>query len=357
LASPGSAGRIGGGICEDTSSFHPGFATFNSNEEASMRTIGRGFGIAALTSLMLMTATAWGQTFPNKPVTMLVGLGAGGNASAIARALGEHLSKKWNQPVVVDFKPGAGGYIASDMVAKAPPDGYTLLFMESAVTTFSLFSKNMQFNPAKDVAPVTMVATLAALLYTNSKVPARTFEEFVTYAKANPGKLNFGVLGPSGQLLDILKVNSAAGIRMEEISYKGVGDVMQALFANDLQLYASGVANMLPHVQAGTIVPLVVMGEKRVKEFPNVPTLREVGIDHVSAFWYGLFAPPGTPKSVVEKIAADVNELLRSPSFQTFLESRSLEGVGSTPDQFAKALEDEIRVKTGIAKGANIQPK
>jgi len=313
-----------------------------------------------LTLILLLVASAGpalADVFPSKPVTLVVGLGAGGNASAVARLVATELEKKWGQPVVVDFKPGAGGLIAADYVARAPANGYTLLFMESAVTTFALFNKSTTFNPTTDLAPVSKVVSLDALLYAPAKLGARNFDEFVAKAKANPGKLNFAVLGPSGQLLDILKFNSSLGLQMEEISYKGVADVITGLLANDVHLYSAGYASMKPYVDKGQLVPIAVMGEKRIKELPDVPTLRERNIDYVSSFWYGVWAPPTTDKALLAQISNDIRHVVSLPELRAALEARALTVLGSSPEVFRSEMEEEIRIKRAIAAAANIQPK
>jgi tripartite-type tricarboxylate transporter receptor subunit TctC len=297
------------------------------------------------------------QSFPTRQVTVIVGAGAGGSMGLVARQLAQELEKKWNKPVVVDFKPGAGGFIAAQYVGRATPDGYTLLFSENGLTTVSLFTKSIVLNPAKDIEPVTMIISQPYMIVTSAKLPARNLVEFIALAKATPGKLNFGGLGRSGQTLEILRFSKLAGIQMEEIAYKSAPEATHALITNDLQLYMSGYNTMLAQIKAGTVVPLALMGDKRLAQLPDLATAKESGIDQTSSFWYGLWAPPGTPRELLSTISADVRDALLNTPLKARLEEQVFTVIGNTPEEFTKVIEADMRVNAESAKAANIIPQ
>lgn len=286
---------------------------------------------------------ALAQGFPAKPVTVVVPYPAGGSSDATTRALGQKLTEIWGQPVLVDNRPGAATMIGTQYVAKAPADGHTLLFVtDSFAVNPSLYSK-VQYDPLKDFAPVTAIAHLNQLLVVNAKVPAHTVKELIDYAKANPGKLNYGSYGagsPPHLAIELLK--HITGANLVHIPYKGIAPLSTDLIAGTVQVSIYGVFTTLPHAKAGRIRPLAIDGDKRSPLLPEVPTFSEAGFPEMRApAWWGLVVPAGTPQPVVAKLHRDINTVIADPEFRrTRLVANGLDPIGNTPEQFAALIKD-----------------
>ncbi len=300
---------------------------------------------------------AGAQEWPNKPVSIQILSATGGVMNTIARIVTDPLSAKWKQPVILENKPGAGGFIASDYVRRAPPDGHTLLMGSDAMSTFRLFIKGNDFDPGKDLIPISTLTYTDFVIFTNDKVPAKTIEQFISHAKSNPGKLNYATIGRNQQTLDTIRFSRTVGIDMEAVSYGGSNTAIPAMLANDVQFYVTTYATGGQHARAGTFVPLAAMGEKRVKEMPDVPTLKERGIDVIAGSWFGWFAPPGTPRAIVDKISADTREVLSRPEVAEPLEKLGYTLIPSTPEQMTARIAAEMKLRADVARAANIQPE
>ena len=306
--------------------------------------------LAVLLSFPLLAAE---QAYPSKPIRLVVPFPAGGSLDVVARAIGQKLTEAWGQPVVIDNRPGAGGNIGADLVAKSAPDGYTIL--EGALSTHavnvSLYAK-MPYDPIKDFAPITLVAVTPNVLVLNASYPVNSVPELLTYARANPGKLSFGSgsNGSAGHLAGEL-FKTEAGVDMVHIPYKGGAPAMQALLAGDTQLMFDNLANSAAQLKAGKLKALAVTTAKRSSLMPELPTLSETGLPGFDIYtWWGFMAPAGTPKEIVAKWNAEVTRILNSPEMKAFFAQQGAEPAPDSPEQFAALIRSEISKYAKIVK-------
>ena len=306
--------------------------------------------LAVLLSFPLLAAE---QAYPSKPIRLVVPFPAGGSLDVVARAIGQKLTEAWGQPVVIDNRPGAGGNIGADLVAKSAPDGYTIL--EGALSTHavnvSLYAK-MPYDPIKDFAPITLVAVTPNVLVLNASYPVNSVPELLTYARANPGKLSFGSgsNGSAGHLAGEL-FKTEAGVDMVHIPYKGGAPAMQALLAGDTQLMFDNLANSAAQLKAGKLKALAVTTAKRSSLMPELPTLSETGLPGFDIYtWWGFMAPAGTPKEIVAKWNAEVTRILNSPEMRAFFAQQGAEPAPDSPEQFAALIRSEISKYAKIVK-------
>ena len=314
-------------------------------------------GIVAAVALAI-AAGGWplvvaAETYPSKPIRLVVPFPAGGSRDHVERAIGQKLSETWGQPVVIDNRPGAGGNIGADLVAKSAPDGYTIL--EGALSTHavnvSLYSK-MPYDPVRDFVPITLVAVTPNVLVLNPSVPANSVQELIAYAKANPGKLAFGSgsNGSAGHLAgELFKVE--AGIDMVHIPYKGGAPALQALLAGDTQLMFDNLANSTQQLKAGKLKALAVTTARRSALAPELPTLAETGLPGFDIYtWWGFMAPAGTPKEIVAKWNAEVRRILATPEMQAFFAQQGAEPAAGSPEELAALIRSEIPKYARIVK-------
>jgi tripartite-type tricarboxylate transporter receptor subunit TctC len=295
------------------------------------------------------------QTYPSKPIRLVVPFPPGGSLDVVARAIGQKLSEAWGQPVVIDNRPGAGGNIGADLVAKSTPDGYTIL--EGALSTHavnvSLYSK-MPYDPVRDFAPITLVAITPNVLVVSPSFPADSVPELIAYAKAHPGKLSFGSgsNGSAGHLAGEL-FKSEAGVDMVHVPYKGAAPALQALLAGDTQLMFDNLANSMPQMKAGRLKALAVTTAKRSALAPELPTLAETGLPGFDIYtWWGFMAPAGTPKEILAKWNAEVARILGTPEMKQFFAQQGAEPAPTTPEQFAALIKSEIPKYAKIVKAS-----
>jgi tripartite-type tricarboxylate transporter receptor subunit TctC len=307
-------------------------------------------GLAWLLSFPLLGAE---QAYPSKPIRLVVPFPAGGSLDAVARAIGQKLTEAWGQPVVIDNRPGAGGNIGADLVAKSAPDGYTIL--EGALSTHavnvSLYAK-MPYDPIKDFAPITLVAVTPNVLVLNASFPVNSVPELLAYARANPGKLSFGSgsNGSAGHLAGEL-FKTEAGVDMVHIPYKGGAPALQALLAGDTQLMFDTPANSAAQLKAGKLKALAVTTARRSSLMPELPTLSETGLPGFDIYtWWGFMAPAGTPKEIVAKWNAEVTRILKSPEMAAFFAQQGAEPAPDSPEQFAALIKSEIAKYAKIVK-------
>jgi len=290
---------------------------------------------------------AFAQAFPVRPVRLVVTYTAGGPADIAARALAQKLAGMWGQQVVVDNRAGAGGIIGTELVAKSPADGYTLLHGTAAGLIINpLLVKKLPYDTFRDFTPVSMVVIVPQLLVTNPAVPAATLKELISLAKSRPGALNYasvGVGSPNHLGMELLK--SMAGIDMVHVPYKGATPAMADLMAGQVQLAFNGMASVLPQIATGKLRAIAVGSARRSPAAPEVPTVAEAGVpgfEYVA--WNGNFTPAGTPAALVEKISGDIRKALAAPEVIQRLTSLGSEPAGSTPAEFASYLkQDHVR--------------
>jgi tripartite-type tricarboxylate transporter receptor subunit TctC len=267
---------------------------------------------AALLLAAVLAADAAAQSYPGKPVRIIVAFGAGGSVDVLARIAGQKLSEAWGQPVLIDNRVGAGGNIATETVAKAPPDGHTLLFHTSAIALNASLYANLPFNTAKDLAPIMKVASTNGVFVVPMSVPARSVKEMVALAKAQPGKLAFASTGSgSSSHLFMALFMAMTGIDVVHVPYKNISQMYTDFIPGRTQMSISTLPSAMPHIQAGKIRVLAVTAGQRSESLPDVPTMQEAGFPAFEAStWYGAFAPAGTPVQIVGRINAQIQRLL-----------------------------------------------
>jgi tripartite-type tricarboxylate transporter receptor subunit TctC len=314
----------------------------------------------AVALLALAPATlALAQAYPTKAVKMVVPFPPGGSLDNAGRLIAQKLSDLWGQTVVVENKPGAGGNIGADIVAKSPADGYTILLgaLSTHAVNPSLY-KTMPYDAAKDFAPITLIAVTPNVLVVNASLPVNNVKEFIAYAKANPGKLAFGSgsNGSAGHLAgELFKVET--GTDAVHVPFKGGAPATQALLAGDTQFMFDNLANAMAQVKAGKLKALAVTTAERSKLVPDLPTMAEAGLPGFDiSTWYGFFAPAGTPPAIVAKWNADVTKILNSPDVRAKLMADGAEPSPNTPEQFAQMIARELAKYARIvrASGAKV---
>ena len=291
-----------------------------------------------------LCGTAHAQTYPTKPVTIVVPFSPGGATDIMTRLLAERLNKRLGQPVVVENKPGAGTMIASDYVAKAPADGYTLLVAASSLGIAPSLYKKVNYDPIKDFAPVSLVASVVHVLVVHPSIPAKNVGELVTWLKANPTKANYGSVGAGTSThLESELFNSVAGVKMAHIPYKGSAPALTDLVGGQLQVMFDAYASSGPFIKDGRVRLLAVTTAQRSKSLPDTPTVSESGLPGYEAMpWLGLVAPAGTPAPVVNRLYTELNDILKEPEVQERFRSLGLDIIGSKPDEFSAFLKKDI---------------
>jgi tripartite-type tricarboxylate transporter receptor subunit TctC len=300
--------------------------------------------LAAVAATVVFAAPAVAQTYPQKPVRLIVPFPAGGIADVFGRIIGAKLSEAWGQPVLVENRAGAGGNIGADLVAKSPADGYTLLMgsIGTQAVNVSLF-RNMPYDSAKDFTPVALVLEAESLLALHPSVPAATPAELIAYARAQPGKLSYGSagVGTASHLAGEL-FKSMARVDIAHIPYKGNVPAITDLLAGQTQMVFATMPTVLPHVKAGKLKGIAVLGRNRSAAAPDVPTLSESGLKGFEVNnWIGIFGPAGMPPAVTAKLNAAVLEVMRSPEVRQRMLAEGARFTATTPEQFAAFVSAE----------------
>ncbi len=304
----------------------------------------RSISLALALALMLLGPAHAQNAWPAKPIRLIVGFAAGGSTDVTARIIAQALSERLGQPVVVENRGGAGGNIGADAVAKADPDGYTLLMATSS--TFAAnpnLYKTLPFDVQKDFAPITVTAFIPNLLVVNPSVPANNVAEFITYLKANPEKLNFASAGNgTSQHLSGELFNSLAGVRMTHVAYRGGAPAVSDLLGGQVQVIFAPLVEVIQQVRAEKLRALGITTAKRSPLLPEVPTILESLPGYEVALWNGLLAPAKTPPDIIERVNRATIEALRSPEVKAKLAEQGSEPVGNTPAEFKAFIESEL---------------
>ena len=312
---------------------------------------------AFLLAAALVTGAAAAQEFPARPVRMVVPIGPGSSMDITGRVVAQRMNEVWGQPVVVDNRPGAGGNIGADVVAKSPPSGYTVLFCSSSLAISQSAFRKLPYSALRDLEPVTQISSRGNVLVVHPSLPVGTVKELIAYARARPGQLSFGSGGGSGSSDHMVGelFNLLAKVQITHVPYKSGPQAMNDLLNGQMQTYFGGIPVNLPMIRAGKLKPLAVSLGRRSPLLPDVPTMVEAGVPGYEVnVWYGLFAPRGTPKPVVGKIAADVTRQLKSPDFQAKLGSLGVEAAGGTPAEFGALFRAEVAMWGKVVKAANV---
>ncbi|MEO8442049.1 MAG: tripartite tricarboxylate transporter substrate binding protein [Betaproteobacteria bacterium] len=315
------------------------------------------FERAALAALFVSAAgAAIAQTnYPAKAIRYIVPFPAGGPLDIVARAIGQELTKSWGQPVIVDNRPGAGGNIGADLVAKAPPDGYTILM--GAVSTHAinvaLYSK-LPYDPVRDFAPVTLITSVPNVLVVHPSLPVKNVKDLIALAKSRPGQLNFasGSTGSAGHLAGEL-FDSMAGVQMTHIPYKGAAPAVIDLVAGHVSLMFDNLASALPNIKAARVRAIAVTTPKRSPLLPEIPTISESGLRGFDiSTWFGIFAPAGTPPDVVTKLNGEIVRILHTNDMRELLALLGAEPIGNKPAEFAAFIKTEIPKYAKVVKAS-----
>jgi tripartite-type tricarboxylate transporter receptor subunit TctC len=316
-----------------------------------------GIAFALLATLGLAAGEANAQAWPARPVTMIVPFPAGGNADVLARAIAAELSEKLGQLFVVDNRTGAGGNIGGTAVAKAAPDGYTLMFgTPGPIATNKLMYKNPPYDPEKDLAPVVLLAKSPLIVVAHPSFPAKDVKELIDYAKANPGKVNAGNPG-NGTLGHITSelLQQHTGARMTHVPYRGTTPLTTDLLGGQINVGFDFMTTYIPLVNDGRLRALAVTSSERAPQLPNVMTVQEAGFKGFEATaWYAIVAPTGTPADAIEKVNKIANDYLKSPKGKAQLDTFAMQAVGGTPDDMKAFIKSEIEKWGPIIKAANI---
>ena len=302
--------------------------------------------LAALAAALLaavVTTAPCAQEFPTRPVRVIVPFSPGGAVDGPMRVIAQELGKRWGQQVVVENKPGAGATIGSEMVAKAAPDGYTLLLASQTNAISATLYTKLPFDPVEDFTPITLIGREPGVIVVNPAFPPKTFQEFVAYVKARPGQVDYASSGNgSGQHLFMALLASMTGMKLTHVPYKGSGQATTDLLGGQIMVSIPGTAGMVGHIKAGKLRPLAVTGATRSPQLPDVPTVMESGVPGYEAYvWMGLLAPKGTPAAIVEKIQRDVVAVLQTNEVRGYMATAGIEVVGSTPAEFGKFFRAE----------------
>lgn len=324
-----------------------------------MRSMSRRLALASLTGLAL----AWGThaaaqpAYPSQPITIVVPFPAGGSTDAVARLVGQKLSEAWGQSVVVDNRGGAAGLIGAQRVLGAAPDGHTLLVTNTALIQSVLSAPGKPpYDPLKDFAPVTQINHAPTVFIVNNALPVKTLAEFVALVKSQPGKHSYGS-GGTGQTLHLIGelLNRAAGMDMTHVPFKGDAAILNDVMAGHVSSGFVTIATGRAHIEAGRVRALAVAGPKSAL-LPEVPSLRELGYTQFDAVgWFGMFAPGGTPRPIVDKIAAEVARIVKLPDVAKRLNELSLSPTGGGPEEFARIMQRDYDYWGGVMKDLGLR--
>ena len=298
----------------------------------------------ALTGSLPTLAQADDKAWPNKPIQLLIPYPPGGSTDLIARPLSVRLQERLGQPVVLEYKPGAGGSVASQALARSKPDGYTFIMVLAAHAINDSLYPKLPYNTKQDFAPVSLVANLPMIVAGSKSLKAKNIQELIAEAKANPGKLTFGSAGNgnTGHLAAEL-FSSMAGIKMTHVPFKGSAGVVNAMLGGEIDLTFDSISTSWPHVKDGKMTGLAVTSAKRSPLAPNVPTLQEQGVKGFDINgWYAILAPAGTPKAIVDRMSQEIAAAVAEPKLKAQLAASGYVTVGSTPEQLGQHIDREI---------------
>jgi len=294
------------------------------------------------------------QSYPTKPVRLILPFAPGGGTSTVARLLGQRLTEGWRQQVLVDSRPGGNTTIGTEITAKSPPDGHTLLITTSSLAINATLMKT-PYDAIRDLAPVSALSRSPYVLVVHPALPVKTLREFIGLAKSRPGQLDYAATGPANQLATEL-LSMQTGIKMQHIPYKGGGPAITDLLGGQVQVHVNVAVSLIAPIASGRLKGLAVTGEQRLAALPQVPTFAEAGVPtFTSSNWNGILAPAGTPKPIIDKLAADIGRILATPEFREKLAAQGQSVFALPPEKFAALIRAEIEVFAKVVKTANIK--
>lgn len=297
------------------------------------------------------------QAYPTKPIRMICPSAPGGTTDLTARLVAQKLTEAWGRQVVVDNRPGSGGVIGTELVAKSAPDGYTLLL--GTITSHAInpaLNKRLNFDPIKDFSAVSLVVSSPQLLAVNPSVPARSVKELVALAKSKPGQLNYGSAGSGNSSHLVVELfKGATGINVVHVPYKGSGPAMAAVISNEVQMIITGVVALSSHLKSGRLRGMAVTSAKRAPAFPDLPTLMESGIENFDvSSWFGVFVPAQTPKPIISKLNDEIRKMLSDAEVQKRIVDSGADPASSSPEEFTAFVRSELARWDKVVKEARI---
>jgi tripartite-type tricarboxylate transporter receptor subunit TctC len=308
----------------------------------------------ALIAVCLVVPAALADTYPSRPVSLVVAFTPGGPSDILARILGQKMAEILGKPIIVDNRPGAGGNVAAEFVARANPDGYTLLMGNNSIlaTNAALYA-NIRYDVAKDFIPISLVGTQANILVVNPKLPVKSMADLIALAKSKPGKLTYASSGYGAAAhLAAELFKRDAGVQIEHIPYKGAAPALQDVVSGEVDMMFATAASVSGFIKSGSVRALAVTTPKRIAAFPDLPTVDELGIKGFDATtWHGLVAPTGTPPDVIAKLQAAAIQALKDAEVRKQLERLGVEVVGSSPEEFAAYIKSETPKWTAVVQG------
>ena len=308
---------------------------------------------AALAPWPARAQDAW----PSRPIRFILPFPPGGGTDILGRLIAERLTANLGQPVVAENRGGAGGNVGAEAAAKSAPDGYTIVLVAPSLAISPSLYSTLGYDPVKDFAPVSLVATVPNVMITNPSVPAKTLAEFIRLAKSKPGEMNFGSggSGTSNHLAGEL-FNIVAGVKLVHIPYKGVNLAMNDVLSGRVQLVFIGIPAAAPHIKAGKLRALALVAPQRSSVLPDVPTVAEAGLPRFEVTtWYGILAPAGTPRPVVERLNGELGKIMHSSELKERLEALATDPMTSTPEQFADLIRREIAKWREVVREAGVK--
>jgi tripartite-type tricarboxylate transporter receptor subunit TctC len=315
--------------------------------------------VVSLALLGIVTEAVLAQGYPTRPIRLVVASSPGGASDILARMLGQKLSEELGQQVVVDNRGGASGVIGTDIVAKAIPDGYTLLIIQPSLTINPSMIRKLPYDAIRDFTPISLVVDAAQIMTVNPSVPAKNVKDLIALAKSKPGQLNFGSpgVGTSPHLTaELFKLK--AGVDMQQVPFKGSGPAFVSLISGEVSAAFSTVLSAMPHVKSGKIRALGVTTLKRVPVVPDVPTMVESGVpDFETSQWFGILAPAGTPRRIVDHLYQALTRGSSSPEVKERLTAQGVEVVNRKPEEFSAVIKRELAQWAGVIKASGIKPQ
>jgi tripartite-type tricarboxylate transporter receptor subunit TctC len=313
--------------------------------------------LAAVCFALAFITNAFAQPYPSKPIRIVVPYPPGGFNDTLGRTLAAKFTEAWGQPAVVDNKPGANTVIGTDFVAKAAPDGYTLLIVAFPFAVTPSLLKNMPYDTVKDFAPIAWAAVSPNALVVNPSLPVKSVAELIALAKSKPGTLSYASTGNgSSNHISMELFKSLAGVDIVHIPYKGSGPAVTDLLGGQVQLMFDNAPNVMPHVKAGKLRALGMSSAKRSSFAPDIPTVAEAGVPgYEVAVWFGVVAPAGTPREIVQKLNAEVLRILAMPDVRERFQSQGVEPVGSTPEQFGEHIKSQMAKWGKVVQDAGVK--
>ena len=334
-----------------------GFGRMRFDHDRARTTKTMAWAIAVVILLAGVTASPLSaQTYPNRPIRFIFPFPPGGPTDILGRIIGQKLAERLGQPVVPENKPGAGANIGLEIGAKAKPDGYTITLASPSLSISPTLYKKLNYDSVKDFAPISLVAEIPNVLLVPSSSPIKSLKELIAYAKANPGKLNFGSggIGTSNHLASEL-LKTLAQINIVHVPYKGSNQAMIGMMGGEVGMVVVGIPPSQGQIKAGKVRALAVLSEERLPAFPNIPTAKEAGIDNFEVTtWYGILAPAGTPREIVTRLNGELVKIIAMPDTKEKMQNAGFEPLSSTPEKFAEFIKTEIVRWGKVIKDANI---